>query len=142
MRTNAFLLSRELMLSADWPEVESKARAWELESGHRSLTRHAWSLGLETLVVGRDGRAFRPHEWPASATFRSGAQENLLVADNRTREWDEAGPEQRAELARRAWGADPAGAASEVGRTILPVAASGGIPPPSAHEPAQRNPHA
>jgi hypothetical protein len=121
LRTNAFMLSRELMLSAHWPEIATKSRAWELESGNNGLTRHAWSRGLEARVVGRDGTAYRPHEWPSSATFRSGGQANLLVADNRTREWDEAGAAQRAKLSRLAWGADPATAAAEVGRTILPV---------------------
>jgi hypothetical protein len=121
LRTNAFMLSRALMLSADWPEIATKSRAWELESGNLGLTRHAWNRGLETCVVGRDGTAYRPHEWPSSATFRSGGQANLLVADNRTREWDEAAAAQRAELSRRAWGADPAIAAAEVRRTILPV---------------------
>jgi hypothetical protein len=129
LRTNAFMLARRLMLSADWPPVETKARAWELESGYRSLTRHAWSQGLEALVAGRGGTTFRPHEWAASATFRGGRQENLLVADNRTREWDEAGAAERAELSRRAWGEDPAAAASEVERTILPMAAGRTLDP-------------
>jgi hypothetical protein len=114
LRTNAFMLSRELMRSGAWPEIPTKAQAWELESGNRGLTRHVRSQGLATRVVGRDGTAYRPHEWPASATFRSGGQANLLVADNRTREWDAAAPAQQAELSRRAWGHDPAAAAAEV----------------------------
>ena len=118
LRTNAFMLSRELMLSGSWPEIPTKAQAWELESGFRGVTRHAWGQGLETRVVGRDGTAYRPHEWPGSATFRSGGQANLLVADNRTREWDDAAPAQQAELSRRAWGPDPAAAAAEVQRAI------------------------
>jgi hypothetical protein len=36
--------------------------------------------------------------------FRTGAQANLLVADNRTREFAEATPERRRQLARLAWG--------------------------------------
>ena len=123
LRTNAFMLSRALLRSAAWPEVATKAQAWELESGSHGLTRHVWSQGREALVVGRDGTAYRPHEWASSATFRSGGQANLLVADNRTREWDEAGAAQRSELSRRAWGKDPAAAAAEVERTILPVSA-------------------
>ncbi|MDX6541666.1 MAG: hypothetical protein QOI71_3276 [Gaiellales bacterium] len=119
VRTNAFMLSRELLLSARWPDVATKARAWELESGVDSLTRHAWSRGLGARVVGRDGTAYRPHEWPASATFRSGAQANLLVADNRTREWDAAGASERAKLTRRTWGADPAATAAAVLRATV-----------------------
>ncbi|MDX6598316.1 MAG: hypothetical protein QOE87_2203 [Gaiellales bacterium] len=114
VRTNAFMLSRELLRSAPWPEVSSKAQAWELESGVAGLTRHSWSQGLDTCVVGRDGSAHLPWEWPASATFRSGGQSNLLVADNRTREWDEATPSRRVALSRYAWGPDPAAAAAAV----------------------------
>jgi hypothetical protein len=123
LRTNAFMLSRELMLSANWPEIATKAEAWELESGNNGLTRHTWRRGLETRVVGRNGTPYRPHEWPSSATFRSCDQANLLVADNRTREWDEAGATGRAKLTRLAWGADPAAAAAEVERATAPSTA-------------------
>jgi hypothetical protein len=116
LRTNAFMLSRSLMRSAAFEEVATKSRAWELESGRNGLTRHAWAQGLGVRVVGRDGRSFRPHEWEASSTFRSGGQENLLVADNRTRQWEEAAPSERAKLSRLAWGPDPAAAAGEVER--------------------------
>ena len=116
LRTNAFMLARELMASLRWPEVRTKSRAWELESGRAGFTRQVWDRGLRTLVVGRDGRAYAPPEWPASATFRSGAQANLLIADNRTRQWAEADPDLRARLSRRAWSDDPEAAAAAVRR--------------------------
>ena len=90
LRTNAFALSRDLMRELRWPAVRTKPAAWELESGRDGFTRQVWGRGLQTLVVGRDGRPYAPAEWHRSATFRSGAQANLLVADNRTRQWDEA----------------------------------------------------
>jgi hypothetical protein len=114
LRTNAFMTSRELMRTVEWPEVRTKVRAWELESGRRGLTRHAWSSGLHTLVVGRDGHGYPPETWPVSRTFRSGEQENLLVADNRTRQWEEGDGDARARLSRLAWGVAPATAAAEV----------------------------
>ena len=77
------------MLSAEWPEIATKSQAWELESGTGGLTRHAWSQGLETRVVGRDGSGLPPARMAVERTFRSGGQANLLVADNRTREWDD-----------------------------------------------------
>jgi hypothetical protein len=116
LRTNAFMLSRALMLSAAFAEVPTKSRAWELESGRKGLTQHAWSQGLGVRVVGRDGRSFHPHEWESSATFRSGGQANLLVADNRTRQWAAADAAERAKLSRMAWGQDPAVTAAEVER--------------------------
>jgi hypothetical protein len=107
-------MSRDLVRAARWPEVPTKRGAWELESGRDGLTRFVWSRGLAALVVGRDGTAYAPHEWPRSATFRGGEQANLLVADNRTRQWEEAGAAERARLSRLAWGDDPAAAAERV----------------------------
>ena len=68
------------------------------------MTRQLWARGLQTLIVGRDGCAFPPQRWADSATFRSGDQANLLVADNRTRQWEAADPAERAHLSRLAWG--------------------------------------
>jgi hypothetical protein len=55
-------------------------------------------------VVGRDGAAYEPAEWPNSRTFRVDEQENLLVADNRTDEYASADAATRAALRRMAWG--------------------------------------
>jgi hypothetical protein len=54
--------------------------------------------------VGRDGVAHPPERWPESATFRAGGQANLLVADNRTRQYDRAEGAERRALAEAAWG--------------------------------------
>lgn len=104
LRTNAFMMDRNVLCSLDWPDVTDKEPAHRLESGRRSVTRQLWARDLETLVVGRDRRGYSPDDWPASRTFRSGGQANLIVADNRTREYDEAEPARRRELARLAWG--------------------------------------
>src|SRR4051812_13677854 len=114
LRTNALFLSREVMRGLRWPPVRTKAAAWELESGRRGLTRQVWETGRHTLVVGRDGRAYPPQEWPHSATFRSGAQRTLLVSDNRTRQWADAEPATQARLSRLAWAAVPRASASAV----------------------------
>lgn len=104
LRTNAFALDHDVLARLDWRAPRGKAAALRLESGHRGLTRQVQSLGLSPLVAGRDGRAFDVPEWPASRTFRSGDQENLLVADNRTRQYADAGPAERRRLAAIAWG--------------------------------------
>ncbi|WP_392544870.1 hypothetical protein [Oryzobacter telluris] len=103
LRTNAFLIERDLMTSLWWPTVTSKHRAWELESGRRSLTRQVQSRDLGVFVVGREG-VFAPEQWAVSHTFRSGGQSNLLVADNRTRQWAEADSRTREHLSTLAWG--------------------------------------
>lgn len=104
IRTGAFMLDRVTLERIRWPAVRTKVAAWALESGRRSLTRQIQAMGLRPLVVGRDGRGYEVAEWPASATFRSGNQANLLIADNRTRQWAEANPAERRRLTRMAWG--------------------------------------
>jgi hypothetical protein len=121
LRTNAFMVSRELMRGVRVAEVRTKSRAWELESGRRGLTRQVWARGLRTLVVGRDGEGYEPERWHASATFRSGDQANLLVADNRTRQWQEADSVVRTDLSRLAWGDDPQAASAQVRTSAGPL---------------------
>ena len=138
LRTNAFMVSRELMRGLACPEVRTKSRAWELESGRRGLTRQVWGRGLDVLVVGRDGNGYRPERWPASATFRSGDQANLLVADNRTRQWQHADPRTQARLSRLAWGKDPDAAAARVRREHEARAVAGWPRPPERGERGRR----
>ena len=126
LRTNAFMLSRALMRDLHWPAVRTKPAAWELESGRDGFTRQVWARGLRTLVVGRDGRGHPPEAWPRSATFRSGDQANLLIADNRTRQWEQADRAGRERLSRMAWGADPDAAAARVEAMLADQAPSGG----------------
>jgi len=104
LRTNAFMLRRSLMLSLDWPASPHKRQALALESGSQSITRQIRDRGLEALIVDRNGHWYGPERWIESRTFRSGDQENLLVADNRTRQYATAAPPRRAELSRYAWG--------------------------------------
>jgi hypothetical protein len=112
IRTNAFMISRELMLDLDWWDTRRKVQAWKLESGVRGITQQVWDRGLDALVVGRDGEAYPASRFFESNTFRRNHQANLLIADNRTREFDEADPERRRWLAELAWGKDAAKAAA------------------------------
>jgi hypothetical protein len=103
LRTNGFALRRRLLLELDWPTGVDKLAAVALEGGSRSLTRQVQERGLTTLVVGRDGVGYPPERWRQSATFRSGEQPNLLLADNRTRHYQESGRLTRSGLAWLAW---------------------------------------
>ena len=66
-------------------------------------------MNLEVLLVGRDGRSYRKEEWSRSKTFRLDNQQNLLVADNQTRQYDQADLETRKHLTRLAWGKNKMG---------------------------------
>ncbi len=104
IRTNAFLLERELCNALDWGDPSSKGGAWQVESGPNGLTRQVQARGLEAVVVGRDGEAYPVDRWAEAAVFRSGEQRNLLVADNRTRDYAEGDARYRRKLTRLAWG--------------------------------------
>jgi hypothetical protein len=98
------MLRRDLLLDLDWPPLDSKAAAWALESGRHSISRQVWDQGLDVLVVGGDGRTYTCDRWPESATFRGSAQHNLLIADNRTLQYDKADAAMQRRLEQMAWG--------------------------------------
>jgi len=98
------MADRELLLELGMERALDKDAAHSLESGWRSITRQVLTMGLSVLVVGRDGHAYEPGEWPASRTFRSGEQENLLIGDNRSEEYRLASPAVRSTLSELAWG--------------------------------------
>ncbi|MGH2943230.1 MAG: hypothetical protein ACRDLN_10725, partial [Solirubrobacteraceae bacterium] len=104
LRTNAFLIGRELLLSLRTGALARKRANYRFEAGRRSLTAQLRERGLAAVVVGRDGVA-RTHEaWPDADVFWQGAQRDLLVADNQTRGYARGDATVREALARYAWG--------------------------------------
>jgi hypothetical protein len=95
-------MERSLLTQLEWPSSLTRADAVLLEGGSGNLTRQVQERGLRALVVGRGG-VYPSEHWRGSATFRSGGQSNLLLSDNRTRHYAEAGPLVRRGLAWLAW---------------------------------------
>lgn len=104
LRSNAFLIPRDLMLRLKTPSLEDRQDALRFESGRNGWTRQVAAMGLRALVVGLDGRGYEKESWPESFTFRIGEQHNLLVADNRTRQYEEADEEFRRFMTKITWG--------------------------------------
>jgi hypothetical protein len=104
IRTNAFMIARETLRRVELPVLREKTDVYRFESGRSGLTRQIAKMGLEPVVVDRSGRSWMQDEWPISRTFRSGDEENLLVADNQTDLFLNAVAERRAVLSRLAWG--------------------------------------
>jgi len=105
LRTNAFCIRRDLFLEAVGNlKIRDKMAAHRFESGRDGLNGRIVSKGLSLLVVGRDGTGFTVEQWPKSLTFRFGNQENLLVADNRTRHYEMSGESEKPLLSSHAWG--------------------------------------
>lgn len=105
LRTNAFCIRRDLFVEAVGNlKIRDKMAAHRFESGRDGLNGRILSKGLSLLVVGRDGTGFTAEQWPQSLTFRFGNQENLLVADNRTRHYEVSGESEKSLLRSHAWG--------------------------------------
>lgn len=98
------MVSRDTMLKIRRGLLLTKMHAYRLESGKNSITRQIERMGLEAIVVGKDGVGYGKNEWHLSNTFWSQTQSNLLVADNQTRKYDVEDGEQRSRWERFAWG--------------------------------------
>ena len=104
VRTNAFMMSRDVMLNL-WPRyILTKRGAYLFENGKSGLTNQILNLNLHALVVDKDGLGYGKEEWVGSNTFRNSDQQNLLVADNQTRTYQNANEETKIRLSAFAWG--------------------------------------
>lgn len=103
IRTNGFILSRQVISQMYWPPTTTKFDAYTLESGRRGITAQVVRMGLEPVVVGRNGRGYFRAEWPGSDTFWQGKQDNLLISDNQTQQYTLGSLELRRLLCRHAW---------------------------------------
>ncbi|WBY07963.1 hypothetical protein PIB19_22430 [Sphingomonas sp. 7/4-4] len=107
LRTNAFMVREDVWRRVRRGRMISRRDASQFENGWRSITRQVTAMGLDVVVVGRDGRAYKQPEWPMSNTFWQGEQENLLVADNQTEKYAVADFPGRAALNALAWNHPP-----------------------------------
>jgi hypothetical protein len=104
LRTNAFIISGDSMMKVKLPVINTKFDAYKFESGKSGLTNQIIDMGKEVLVVGNDGVGYKTKLWNKSKIFWQSEQENLLVADNQTRVYQNGTPEQRRYLTVMAWG--------------------------------------
>jgi hypothetical protein len=119
VRTNAFMLRRDILLKVRRPRLWSKLDAYAFESGKNGLTKQILNMGKLCLVIGQDGRSYPHEEWHRSNTFWQAHQENLLIADNQTSLYQHGSVEVRRGYSKHAWGRDakaspPRDAASEL----------------------------
>lgn len=101
VRTNAYMVKRDLYLSLNFGSLDSKAAGYLVEAGPNGLTKQILNRGLEVLIINRFGDVLRSPAWPNAHIFRSGKQEALLVGDNHTYAYSKAS--NRRELAELAW---------------------------------------
>ncbi|SKA36266.1 hypothetical protein SAMN02745126_05796 [Enhydrobacter aerosaccus] len=105
VRSNAFMISREQFCAVtDGLTFKSKLDAFLFESGPQSMTRRILDMGQSVRLVGSNGRGYTPRWWPLSDTFRLRRQENLLVSDNQTRNYDASRWPEKRTISERTWG--------------------------------------
>ncbi|WP_247474516.1 hypothetical protein [Bradyrhizobium sp. 30] len=104
IRTNAFMIERQIFLDSLPETIETKNDSYLFESGPDGLTQRILRRGLRTVVVGADGRAYSIDEWPKSGTFRLEDQRNLLVGDNQTRAFQKMNAAGQRAFMRMTWG--------------------------------------
>jgi hypothetical protein len=104
IRTNGFMISRDVMQKIHSGLIFRKTDAYKFENGKSSMTKQILNMGLKILVIGRDGKGYEKEEWYKSETFRQGNQSNLLIADNQTTIYSVADPETKRILSQRTWG--------------------------------------
>jgi hypothetical protein len=103
IRSNAFMISGELMEALRFPPIKTKVDAYIFESGKSGLTKKILAMGKRVLVVGKNGNGYEKEAWHESGTFWQSDQENLLIADNQTHDYDYGIPERRRYLSSLAW---------------------------------------
>lgn len=103
IRTNAFIIRRQLFLALKFPSFRRKAQAYLFESGGSSMTRQIGRQGLNVLIAGRGGATYSPREWDSSKILWQSEQENLLIADNQTDDYAHGSAQRRKFLHAMAW---------------------------------------
>lgn len=104
IRSNGFMISRERFLGLKGIEIQTKLDACAFESGVESMTNQIRREGLNAVVVGRSGHGYEVTDWAKSGTFRLGNQENLILNDNQSRNFDAMSPGAKATHVRMTWG--------------------------------------
>jgi hypothetical protein len=103
IRTNAFMIRRELFLSLHPTRFKRKSDVYRFESGRRSMTKQITALGMTPVVVDRFGTSYRLQDWKRSSTFWTDDQANLLIADKQTREYAAGSAEHHMIFENYAW---------------------------------------
>jgi len=104
LRTNGFMIRRELMMSLRPQLTLTKRMAYRFEAGARSMTNQVLSARKTILVVDKIGEQYDIDDWMGSKTFWECDQENLMISDNQTRKYQASDFDMRELFHWYAWG--------------------------------------
>ena len=116
LRTNAFLIDREVFLSLRYYDPkpywlsflkhgpkESKLKTFCFEHGNDSMTNQILKKGLNVMIVDKNGKSYSIANWKESNTFWHGEQENLIIQDNQTLNYTGGSEAYKTTLRIKAW---------------------------------------
>lgn len=116
LRTNAFIIQREIFLNIKRPKVKpyflsfflglnkKKLRSFCFEHGDNSFTKQLIKKGYKIKIINKLGLAYDIENWAKSNIFWNGDQENLLIQDNQTSKYSNASLENQKKMRFTAWG--------------------------------------
>lgn len=104
IRSNAFMVRRDVFLQLDHGPLQTKFQAYLFESGRNGMTAQFQKKGYEIAVIDKNGRLYPLEECKNVGMFWTDQQENLLVSDNQTTKYDEALIDEKKKLNHLAWG--------------------------------------
>jgi hypothetical protein len=106
LRSNAFLVRRDLFI--EYCQIQKLPRCkrdtTKLESGRNGFSAYLLAKGLRLFVTGADGNVYEWKQWINSFTFRTHEQQNLLVGDNQTNDYQTSAAHRKANLEFMTWG--------------------------------------
>ncbi len=109
LRSNGFLIERELFIEfMEQNKIPNfipryKVEAWDLESGHNSLTRFILNKGFNAILVGFDGN-YNINNWAKANTFRWFDTSNALISDMESRRFHTSIFQEQLDLIGGTWG--------------------------------------
>ena len=104
LRSNAFMMRRDVLLDLGFQLDDSKNACVCFESGPDGLPARLAERGLRPVLVGADGRGYEVPDWPLNNGFRIGDQSNVMIWDNQVRNFAAMSASQRHLHARMSWG--------------------------------------
>jgi hypothetical protein len=104
LRTNAFMIWKNIFLEIKYKPITSKMRAYEFESGRNSITNQILHKKKKVLVVDKFGIGYEIKNWYGSKTFWENDQENLMISDNQTTKYINADETEKKLYTYLAWG--------------------------------------
>lgn len=104
IRSNAFMVRREVFIRLFHGPLRTKLQAYQFESGRRGMTRQVQKMGYDVFVIDKLGNQFTLQECKDVDMFWTRQQVNLLITDNQTDKYDDAGESEKKKFYHLAWG--------------------------------------